>query len=158
MVHSLKFRHEYFEEIRHGTKMFEIRRLDRDYRVGDLLALNEIDNEGKYTGHHLLVGIMYIFSDEEFCKPGYAVLGIEQNSCCSMPTLMFNRGKAPDIPGKVAEERQRIPVTKEQMEQMADLCLRNSCVNCMLGPLGCNWEEDKSTRTSLSRVFEIKED
>ena len=54
---------------------------DRDYKVGDILALNEIERTSSedftYTGNSTLVLVTYVLKDERFLLPGYAVLGIE---------------------------------------------------------------------------------
>lgn len=162
MVHSLKIREEYFCAVNNGNKTFEVRKYDRDFRVGDCLALNEIDNNGEYTGRHLVVRITYILADKEYCKPGYVIMGLALG-----PTQSDKkRGEKPDIPligyqdesaDIKAQAERRIPVTKEQMERIVSLCMYNSCDKCMLGPLGCNWVMGKP-RESIMRVFEIKED
>lgn len=83
MVHELKTYPEYFEAVQSGKKPFEVRKNDRPFAVGDYLALNEYDpgeNENcpspGYTGRALLAEITYILSTEEFCKPGFVILGI----------------------------------------------------------------------------------
>lgn len=42
MIHQLKCEAKYFEELCFGTKTFEVRKNDRDFHVGDYLALNEL--------------------------------------------------------------------------------------------------------------------
>lgn len=37
MVHELKIAPEYFKDVRTGLKKFEIRKNDRDFKVGDRL-------------------------------------------------------------------------------------------------------------------------
>lgn len=44
-VHELKTWPYYFEEVWNGTKTFEVRKNDRDFRVGDTLILQEYDHE-----------------------------------------------------------------------------------------------------------------
>ena len=41
MIHELKTLPEYFEAVRKGDKTFELREDDRNFKVGDYLALNE---------------------------------------------------------------------------------------------------------------------
>lgn len=76
MIHELKCKSEFFGCVKSGKKTFEVRKDDRGFCVGDYLALNEIDQEGKYTGDSLLVSISYILRDPEYCKEGFAILGI----------------------------------------------------------------------------------
>lgn len=78
MIHELKTKPEYFSSVRNGEKTFEVRKKDRPFEIGDYAALNEIDESGTYyTGRALLMRITYVLADEEFCKPGYVVLGLE---------------------------------------------------------------------------------
>lgn len=49
-THELKTWPQYFQEIRHGHKTFEVRREDRGFQVGDTLLLREYNPElGVYT-------------------------------------------------------------------------------------------------------------
>lgn len=76
MIHQLKIKEEYFEDIRNGHKPYEIRKNDRGFSVGDYLALNEIDQDGDYTNRSLIVRVVNVFSDEEYCKEGYVTMTI----------------------------------------------------------------------------------
>lgn len=78
MIHALKQLPEYFKPVVDGIKGFEVRKNDRPFQVGDLLALNEWDAEmERYTGRSCLVHIDYILNDEAYCKEGYVILGIK---------------------------------------------------------------------------------
>ena len=78
MIHELKILPQYFADVIKGTKTFEIRKYDRPFHKGDLLALNEFDAERKcYTGNSCLVYIDYILNDKEYCKQGYVIMSIK---------------------------------------------------------------------------------
>lgn len=78
MIHELKILPEYFADVISGRKTFEVRKFDRPFHEGDLLALNEFDPKNKcYTGNSCLVYIDYILNDEEYCKKGYVVMSIK---------------------------------------------------------------------------------
>ena len=62
MVHELKILPEYFEAVDSLHKQFELRKNDRDYKVGDFLLLKEFE-EGTYTSLlELLIAILTIDS------------------------------------------------------------------------------------------------
>lgn len=75
-VHELKTLLEYFELVRTGVKNFEVRKNDRDFKVGDLLILQEYDGS-KYTGRDQRRKICYILDNKDFCKEGYVILGFD---------------------------------------------------------------------------------
>ena len=78
-IHEIKCLPKYFEETASGRKGFEIRKNDRGYKVGDLLAMNEYDGE-KYTGRALLLKVDYMMdpNDVMTCGQGYVVMGVHQ--------------------------------------------------------------------------------
>lgn len=77
MIHALKTLPEYFEAVRKGDKTFELREDDRNFKVGDYLALNEWDGE-KYTGRSQLVKVTYILNPNDImaCVGGFVILGL----------------------------------------------------------------------------------
>ena len=81
MIHELKIESSYFDAVAEGNKHFEIRENDRDFRAGDILALNEVkenaaEDEIQHTGRSLLAEVTYVLTDERFLKKGWAVLEI----------------------------------------------------------------------------------
>jgi hypothetical protein len=79
--HDLKTWPAPFREVRSGAKRFEIRKNDRDYRVGDTLRLREwSDVACVYTGPEVSARVTYLLAGadaEQFgCAPGYCVMGI----------------------------------------------------------------------------------
>ena len=80
MVHALKIYPEYYEAVKSGKKPFEVRKNDGDFKIGDILALNEFDplegEKGQYTGRTIFQKISYILADEAYCKTGFVVIGI----------------------------------------------------------------------------------
>ncbi len=78
MIHAVKIVPRYFDAVISGEKTFEVRKNDRPFQVGDLLALNEYDVENKcYTRNSCLVYIDYILDSADYCKNGYVVLSIK---------------------------------------------------------------------------------
>ncbi len=77
--HELKILPQYFWEVWNSLKNFELRKDDRDYKVGDNLRLLEFNN-GNYTGRECNREIIYILRDcEQYgLKKGFVILGLEQ--------------------------------------------------------------------------------
>ena len=61
MTHALKTWPEYFKKVKSGEKNFELRKNDRNFKVGDKVLLQEYDPETeKYTGEEIDFRIGYI--------------------------------------------------------------------------------------------------
>ena len=88
MIHAIKTRPPYFDDVISGKKQFEIRLNDREYQEGDYLALNEWEQTssvgGRYTGRSCLVYVDYILYgaglgiglDEDYCIMGIKPCGV----------------------------------------------------------------------------------
>ena len=74
-IHELKIWPPYYRDVVNGVKTFEVRKYDRDFRVGDSLILKEYN--GEYTGNSVTMRICYALSDPDFVKDGYVILGIQ---------------------------------------------------------------------------------
>lgn len=75
--HELKIAPRFFEDVAHYAKRAEVRKNDRDYKVGDTYILREWDGTA-YTGREAAIEISYILTAEDFpegIKEGYCVLG-----------------------------------------------------------------------------------
>lgn len=59
MIHELKILPEFFEAVTSGRKQFEIRKNDRDFKVGDYIILREWGTK-EYTGNSYKAEITYI--------------------------------------------------------------------------------------------------
>lgn len=77
-IHKLKIDSKYFDAVLKGFKTFEIRKNDRNYKVGDKLILQEYDPEKQVcTGYELLAFITYITNFAQ--KMDYVVMAIRVN-------------------------------------------------------------------------------
>ena len=85
--HVLKCWPQFFDAISAGRKTHDLRRADdRDFRVGDVVQLNEFDPMSQqYTGRRLRVKITYITSAALPCAlskgalhPDYCILSIQK--------------------------------------------------------------------------------
>ena len=88
-LHELKIKHKYYIEVEDGTKMFELRKNDRDYRVGDLIRFIEVKKEcnndyGVYVDRLIekddLYRITYVLKNvpEYGLDKDYCILGIKK--------------------------------------------------------------------------------
>ena len=79
-THILKTFDPYYYEIENGEKNFELRKNDRDYKVGDILILKQFSLITGFSGLFQKRKIKYILKDaEEFgLKKGYVILGLHE--------------------------------------------------------------------------------
>lgn len=84
--HQLKTWPSYFGQIENNEKLFEVRKNDRDFQVGDLLILQEYDPwHKKYTGAEIYCEVSSVLSGLPVDDPvffgisqGYCVMGIKK--------------------------------------------------------------------------------
>lgn len=74
-VHELKIDKKYYDDVVNFKKTFEIRYNDRDYKVDDVLKLQEYSN-GEYTGRYVYVVVTYLLDDETYLQKGYVCMSI----------------------------------------------------------------------------------
>lgn len=86
-THVMKLHIDHYDAVRNGIKTFEIRKDDRDFKVGDTLRLREYDpirfseERDRFTSRATEVMVTYILRHEDFpegIKEGYCVLGIRK--------------------------------------------------------------------------------
>lgn len=70
-VHYLDIQDKYFQDIKNEIKKFEIRRTNRDYKIGDLLYLKNIE-----TNEIIKKQITYINDLSIYDIKGILILGI----------------------------------------------------------------------------------
>jgi len=74
-THELKIRPDYFNAVFEGRKKFELRRNDRNFKIGDLLVLREWTESG-YTGRNINCRVDYILEGYEGLDPDYVILSM----------------------------------------------------------------------------------
>lgn len=97
MVHELKISPENFNEIADGIRNFEIRKNDRDFMVGDTLALNEWENE-KYTGQFILMAIKKIFR-YPCLADDYIIMSLDADNDYALGQAYYNRHRLANYKG-----------------------------------------------------------
>lgn len=76
-AHILKCWPEYFQAISTGSKSFELRKNDRDFKVGDTLILVEFDPKTqKFTGFKTKAEVDFLLKDFPGLEPGYVVMSL----------------------------------------------------------------------------------
>lgn len=76
-VHELKISPNFLNDILEGDKDFEIRKNDRNFKVGDFIVFREFNN-GEYQSKIACCRIGYILENYTGLEAGYAILGIKQ--------------------------------------------------------------------------------
>ena len=78
--HILKLQEEFYDAVLNGVKTFEVRKADRDYKVGDTLHLTCYRGD-ECLQQHCRRYITYILRHEDFpdgVPEGYVILGIRR--------------------------------------------------------------------------------
>lgn len=74
-VHSIRLAKTYFNDVASGKKSFELRKNDREYKVGDILEMLEFA-DGKNTGRIIQAEVVYMLEGYTGLEEGYCILGI----------------------------------------------------------------------------------
>ena len=78
MIHELKTLPQYFSMSAEGKKNFEVRRNDRDFKVGDFVFLREYSGD-RYTGREWHRKIDYIlYGGQLGIESGYCILSLSE--------------------------------------------------------------------------------
>ena len=76
-VHELKTLNPFFEDVWSGLKDFEVRKNDRNYKVGDRLKLIEHGEIRDYKPRYILKDIKYILKGGKYgLQSDYVILGL----------------------------------------------------------------------------------
>ena len=75
-VHDIKIGKEFFEDVKNNVKTFELRKNDRNYKVGEILELHEYE-AGEETGRTCRKLITYMLKEFTGLQDGYCILGIK---------------------------------------------------------------------------------
>ena len=93
-VHQMKLNDCYFDAVDNGIKTYEIRKDDRGFRVGDVLKIYRVNDNGLYVSNDgayasndrsglkpIQVTVKYILTHDDFpdgIPEGYVVMSIEK--------------------------------------------------------------------------------
>ena len=79
-THDLKTHPEPFKAVWAGTKLFEFRKNDRGFKVGDSLNLREWDPKTmKYSGMAIMAKVTYILKNGFGLPENYCILSLDPN-------------------------------------------------------------------------------
>lgn len=93
-THSIRLAKTYFNDVASGKKSFELRKNDREYKVGDMLEMLEFA-DGRNTGRIIQAEVVYMLEGYTGLEDGYCILGI---SVKKVDTEKY------DIPGQMKIE------------------------------------------------------
>ncbi len=68
MVHNVKIFPQYFKDVLVGIRKFEFLKNDMDYKVGDIVILNEYEQGSSYTGARVALKLCYVLKDCSECS------------------------------------------------------------------------------------------
>ena len=92
-VHTLKTAREYFEKVAEGSKNFECRFNDRDFKEKDILLLAKLNDKGNYTGEYIIYGIQYLLKDFVGLKEGYVIIALGSYRAEDLPETELSKLK-----------------------------------------------------------------
>lgn len=72
-VHKIRIGASFFEDACSNSKSFELRKNDRDYKVGDILEMMEFE-EGRNTGRMVQKLVTYMLEDYTGLEDGYCIM------------------------------------------------------------------------------------
>lgn len=79
-LHELKIKEDYFNAILRGEKTFELRKNDRDYKVGDLIHFVQVNGKEYFSHSKDVYRIAYILQDvsQYGLDKDYCILAIKK--------------------------------------------------------------------------------
>ena len=72
-THDIKIQKEYFDLILSVEKEYELRKNDRDYKIGDIVILREIGSKEVETGRYFITEIAHVLKEFEGLIAGYCI-------------------------------------------------------------------------------------
>lgn len=75
--HRLKLASMFFDAVDTGKKSFELRKNDRNYKIGDIIELHEM-NDGEETGRVTEKQVIYVLEGFKGLEEGYCILGLDE--------------------------------------------------------------------------------
>jgi hypothetical protein len=130
MMHEVKINPVFFKLVANGTKPFELRKNDRDYKVGDRILLREYCSEKKeYTDQFCIKGISYVLNGGSFgLDSSYVALGLKEclgNEVYPTASVDKNKIKLPALVHFYTQIKS-MPMTGEAER------IRQEILDCML--------------------------
>lgn len=80
MNHTLKIQDRFYNDIARGLKTFEVRKNDRNYKVGDLIKFVDVNGKDFQNYAMRIYEITYILTHEDFepIPEDYVVFSIKE--------------------------------------------------------------------------------
>ena len=77
MIHDIKCIEPFYSEAEEGKKSFELRKNDRNYKVGDILCQWQFV-DGQITGKNFCQKVIYLLQDFTGLVEGFCIMGVER--------------------------------------------------------------------------------
>lgn len=78
-IHELKVKKPFYDDLFFQRKNFEVRKNDREFKVGDILHLKEYPNEDPRKKYGLLREVIYILEGGQYgLDSEYVVMGLKK--------------------------------------------------------------------------------
>ena len=102
-IHELKLQQPFFDDVYYNRKKFEVRKNDRNYKVGDRLKLVEFPSENP---RYVLKDIEYILEGGQYgIEKDYVVLGLKEIPNSNLILDLKNMEINAKLLGGVSEKR-----------------------------------------------------
>ena len=102
-IHELKLQQPFFDDVYYNRKKFEVRKNDRNYKVGDRLKLIEFPSENP---RYVLKDIEYILEGGQYgIEKDYVVLGLKEIPNSNLILDLKNMEINAKLLGGVSEKR-----------------------------------------------------
>ena len=101
-THELKTMQPYFNAVFYGKKDFEVRKNDRNFKVGDFVKLIEVVPSPLISQRYVVKEIKYILNGGQFgIDKDYVVLGLKELRIAQPLSEIIAKEKAFEITGRI---------------------------------------------------------
>lgn len=98
MIHELKLKQPFFDDVYYNRKEFEVRKNDRNFKLGDRLKLIEYPSKNP---KYVIKEVKYILEGGQHgLENGYVILGLKELPSAEPLSKIIERDKAMILTGR----------------------------------------------------------